>query len=67
MSAAASISRRTSGRSGPGAIAVRSAWRRKWSRGSGSLTALHLACQGLDRGDCEIALVGGANAILAPT
>ncbi|TDC72597.1 type I polyketide synthase, partial [Streptomyces hainanensis] len=34
---------------------------------SASLTALHLACQGLDRGDCEIALVGGANAILAPT
>ncbi|MFW6693106.1 SDR family NAD(P)-dependent oxidoreductase [Streptomyces sp. MAR4 CNX-425] len=34
---------------------------------SASLTALHLACQGLDRGDCEIAVVGGANAIVAPT
>ncbi|MHA4818111.1 type I polyketide synthase, partial [Streptomyces aculeolatus] len=34
---------------------------------SASLTALHLACQGLDRGDCEVAVVGGANAIVAPT
>ncbi|MFJ4578206.1 SDR family NAD(P)-dependent oxidoreductase [Streptomyces echinatus] len=34
---------------------------------SSSLTAVHLACQGLRQGDCEIAVVGGANVIVAPT
>ncbi|MEH0574691.1 SDR family NAD(P)-dependent oxidoreductase [Streptomyces sp. B21-108] len=34
---------------------------------SSSLTAIHLACQGLREGDCEIAVVGGANVIVAPT
>ncbi|MEV7990160.1 SDR family NAD(P)-dependent oxidoreductase [Micromonospora sp. NPDC085948] len=34
---------------------------------SASLTALHLACQGLRNGDCEVAVVGGANVIVAPT
>ncbi|MFF2851895.1 type I polyketide synthase [Streptomyces sp. NPDC058001] len=34
---------------------------------SASLTAVHLACQGLRAGDCEIALVGGANVIVTPT
>ncbi|WP_345025597.1 type I polyketide synthase, partial [Streptomyces sedi] len=34
---------------------------------SASLTALHLACQGLERGDCSVAIVGGANVIVAPT
>ena len=34
---------------------------------SSSLTAVHLACQGLRHGDCEIAIVGGANVIVAPT
>ncbi|HEV2641028.1 MAG TPA: SDR family NAD(P)-dependent oxidoreductase, partial [Actinocrinis sp.] len=34
---------------------------------SSSLTAVHLACQGLRQGDCEIAIVGGANVIVAPT
>ncbi|MFD9460101.1 SDR family NAD(P)-dependent oxidoreductase [Streptomyces sp. NPDC060027] len=34
---------------------------------SSSLTAVHLACQGLREGDCEIAVVGGANVIVAPT
>ncbi|MGW0884894.1 SDR family NAD(P)-dependent oxidoreductase [Streptomyces sp. NPDC002671] len=34
---------------------------------SSSLTAVHLACQGLRQGDCEIAVVGGANVIVAPS
>ena len=34
---------------------------------SSSLVALHLACQSLQRGDCERALVGGVNAIVSPT
>ncbi|MEU8216810.1 SDR family NAD(P)-dependent oxidoreductase, partial [Micromonospora taraxaci] len=34
---------------------------------SASLTAVHLACQGLRDGDCDIAVVGGANVIVAPT
>ncbi len=34
---------------------------------SGSLTAVHLACQGLRNGDCEIAVVGGAHVMIAPT
>ncbi|WP_194911814.1 type I polyketide synthase [Catenulispora rubra] len=34
---------------------------------SSSLTAVHLACQGLRQGDCGIAIVGGANVIVAPT
>ncbi|WP_229700755.1 type I polyketide synthase, partial [Streptomyces camponoticapitis] len=34
---------------------------------SASLTALHLACQGLENGDCEVAVIGGANVIVAPT
>ncbi|MEV8019755.1 type I polyketide synthase [Streptomyces sp. NPDC086554] len=34
---------------------------------SGSLTAVHLAVQGLQSGDCEIALVGGVNVIATPT
>ncbi|MGW6022324.1 type I polyketide synthase [Streptomyces sp. NPDC055099] len=34
---------------------------------SASLTAVHLACQGLLGGDCEVAVVGGANVIAAPT
>ncbi|SNR59681.1 type I polyketide synthase [Actinomadura mexicana] len=34
---------------------------------SSSLTAVHLACQGLRQGDCEVAVVGGANVIVAPT
>ncbi|MCT2594589.1 acyltransferase domain-containing protein, partial [Streptomyces sp. N2-109] len=34
---------------------------------SASLTALHLACQGLENGDCEVAVIGGANVIAAPT
>ncbi|HET9172180.1 MAG TPA: type I polyketide synthase [Actinospica sp.] len=34
---------------------------------SASLTAVHLACQGLRAGDCDVAVVGGANVLLAPT
>lgn len=34
---------------------------------SSSLVALHLACQSLQRGDCNHALVGGVNAIVSPT
>ncbi|MFD4481339.1 type I polyketide synthase, partial [Streptomyces sp. NPDC058471] len=34
---------------------------------SASLTAVHLAVQGLQSGDCEIALVGGVNVISTPT
>ena len=34
---------------------------------SSSLVALHLACQSLQRYDCDRALVGGVNAIVSPT
>lgn len=34
---------------------------------SSSLVALHLACQSLQKRDCERALVGGVNAICSPT
>ena len=34
---------------------------------SSSLVALHLACQSLQRRDCDRALVGGVNAIVSPT
>ena len=33
---------------------------------SSSLVAVHLACQALRSGDCNLALAGGANVILGP-
>jgi acyl transferase domain-containing protein/short-subunit dehydrogenase len=34
---------------------------------SSALTALHLACQGIRDGECDMAIAGGAHAIVAPT
>jgi acyl transferase domain-containing protein/acyl carrier protein len=33
---------------------------------SASLVALHLACKSLQRGECDLALVGGVNAVVTP-
>jgi len=33
---------------------------------SSSLVAIHLACEALGRGECDVALAGGANAIIEP-
>lgn len=34
---------------------------------SGSLVAVHLACQSIWNGECSLAIAGGANAMIAPT
>ena len=34
---------------------------------SGSLVAVHLACQSIWNSECELAIAGGANAMIAPT